>query len=70
MRTVNMKKAKTHLRPLVGAATNGDPFVRARACKPLVKVATVKTPESGATCQTGFLDGKILGTKRSRMRCR
>ena len=42
MKTVNMHEAKTHLSRLVEAATKGEPFVIARAGKPLVEVRAVE----------------------------
>ncbi|MDE0342506.1 MAG: type II toxin-antitoxin system prevent-host-death family antitoxin [Deltaproteobacteria bacterium] len=59
MRTVNMHEAKTHLSRLVEAAANGEPFIIARAGKPVVKVTAVEAPESGSTRRIGFLDGQI-----------
>lgn len=59
MRTVNMHEAKTHLSRLVKAAANGEPFIIARAGKPLVKVVAVDTPDSGAQRRLGFLTGQI-----------
>ena len=41
MRTVNMHEAKIHLSRLVKAAAEGEPFVIARAGKPVVKVTAV-----------------------------
>ena len=41
MRTVNMHEAKTHLSRLVEAAAKGEPFIIARAGKPVVKVVAV-----------------------------
>ena len=41
MRTVNMNEAKTHLSRLVDLAVNGEPFIIARAGKPLVKVTRI-----------------------------
>lgn len=43
MKTVNMHEAKTNLSRLVEAAVNGEPFIIARAGKPLVKVAVLET---------------------------
>jgi prevent-host-death family protein len=56
MKIVNMHEAKTHLSKLVAAAAKGEPFVIARAGKPLVKVAMIEmeTPR-----RTGFLKGRI-----------
>lgn len=59
MRTVNMHEAKTHLSRLVEAAANGEPFIIARAGKPVVKVVAVEAPESGSMRRIGFLDGQI-----------
>jgi prevent-host-death family protein len=52
MKTVNMHEAKTHLSRLVDEALKGEPFVIARAGKPLVKVTMVGAPEPR---RTGFL---------------
>jgi prevent-host-death family protein len=54
MKTVNMHEAKTHLSRLVDEALKGEPFVIARAGKPLVKVTMVDAPEPR---RTGFLRG-------------
>ena len=59
MRTVNMHEAKTHLSRLVEAAAKGEPFIIARAGKPVVKVVAVEAPESGTMRRIGFLDGQI-----------
>ena len=57
MRSVNMHEAKTHLSRLVAAATRGEPFVIARAGKPVVKVVALDAPE--ARHRIGFLAGRI-----------
>jgi prevent-host-death family protein len=44
MRTVNMHEAKTHLSRLVDRAAKGEPFIIARAGKPLVKVVPLDAP--------------------------
>jgi prevent-host-death family protein len=55
--TVNIHEAKTHLSKLVDRAARGEPFVIAKAGKPLVKVAALDAP---ATPQRlGFLSGEI-----------
>lgn len=56
MKTVNMHEAKTHLSRLVEQAVQGEPFVIARAGKPLVKVTLV---EGEPRKRTGFLAGQI-----------
>lgn len=59
MRTVNMHEAKTHLSRLVKAAANGEPFIIARAGKPLAKVVAVDAPDLGTQRRLGFLTGRI-----------
>ena len=44
MRTVNIHEAKTHLSRLVDAAAKGEPFIIAKAGKPLVKVVPIDAP--------------------------
>ncbi len=59
MRIVNMHEAKTHLSRLVREATEGKPFIIARAGKPLVKVTPVDRSASAPGSPFGFLDGQI-----------
>jgi len=59
MRTVNMHEAKTHLSRLIAAAADGDPFIIARAGKPVVKVVPLHSPMSAGMRRTGFLNGQI-----------
>ena len=61
MRIVNMHEAKTHLSRLVRDAENGEPFIIARAGKPVVKVISVDTPDpdTGVPHRIGFLDGQF-----------
>ena len=44
MKTVNIHEAKTHLSRLVEAAAKGEPFIIAKAGKPLVKVVPIDAP--------------------------
>jgi prevent-host-death family protein len=44
MRTVNIHEAKTHLSRLVDAAAKGEPFIIAKAGKPMVKVVPIDAP--------------------------
>ena len=44
MKTVNMHEAKTHLSRLVEGVEKGEPFIIARAGKPVVKVTLVEQP--------------------------
>ena len=58
MQTVNIHEAKTHLSRLVDQAAKGEPFVIAKAGKPLVKVVALDAPSSATeTRRTGFLRG-------------
>jgi prevent-host-death family protein len=60
MHTVNIHKAKTHLSRLVGQAARGEPFIIAKAGKPLVKVVPLSAPDIGRASQRlGFMAGRI-----------
>ncbi len=58
-RTINIHEAKTHLSRLIEGAVQGEPFVIAKAGKPVVKVIAIGTPETTAVRRTGFLRGQI-----------
>jgi prevent-host-death family protein len=57
IKTVNIHEAKTQLSRLVEQAANGEPFVIAKAGKPLVKVTALDSP--AALRRVGFLTGQI-----------
>ena len=59
MLTVNIHEAKTHLSRLVERAVKGEPFVIAKAGKPLVKVTALDTPQAGQVRRLGFMAGQI-----------
>ena len=59
MRTINIHEARTHLSRLVERAAQGEPFVIAKAGKPLVKVVPLEAPAPGQTRRLGFLAGQI-----------
>jgi prevent-host-death family protein len=59
METVNIHEAKTQLSRLVEKAANGEPFIIAKAGKPLVKVVALNTPEPTAPRRIGFMAGQI-----------
>jgi prevent-host-death family protein len=59
LNTVNMHEAKTHLSKLVAKAVQGEPFVIAKAGKPLVKVTAIDELEMKPERRIGFLEGKI-----------
>ena len=56
MKTVNIHEAKTHLSKLIEMAVQGEPFIIAKAGKPLVRVEAIaaKTPQ-----RIGFLEGQF-----------
>jgi prevent-host-death family protein len=58
MRTVNIHEAKTHLSRLVDQAAKGEPFVIARAGKPLVKVVALDEPPKKPIRRLGFMKGQ------------
>jgi len=59
MRTVNIHEAKTHLSRLVERAAKGEPFIIAKAGKPLVKVTALKATAAGQIRRLGFMAGQI-----------
>jgi prevent-host-death family protein len=59
MQTINIHEAKTHLSRLVDQAANGEPFVIAKAGKPLVKVMALNAPDTNQAKRLGFLEGQI-----------
>ena len=59
MKTVNIHEAKTQLSKLVEEASNGEPFVIAKAGKPMVKVTALGAPTGGQIKRLGFLAGEI-----------
>ena len=58
MPTVNIHEAKTHLSRLVARAAKGEPFIIAKAGKPLVKVTALDTPEVRKVKRLGFMEGQ------------
>ncbi len=59
MKTVNIHEAKTQLSKLVDAASKGEPFVIAKAGKPLVKVTALEAPKHTEMRRLGFMAGQI-----------
>lgn len=59
MHTVNIHEAKTHLSRLIELASKGEPFIIAKAGKPLVKVMALGAPEASQTRRIGFMAGQI-----------
>ena len=59
MQIVNIHEAKTHLSRLVEQAVEGEPFIIAKAGKPLVKVTRLDAPSAHQAKRLGFLAGQI-----------
>lgn len=59
MRTVNIHEAKTQLSRLVDQAAKGEPFIIAKAGKPMVKVIPLGAPEVAQMKRVGVLAGHI-----------
>ncbi|SEG44883.1 prevent-host-death family protein [Bryocella elongata] len=58
METVNIHEAKTHLSRLIAKAVNGEPFIIAKAGKPLVQVSAI-APVEPPKRKFGFLKGQF-----------
>lgn len=54
---INIHEAKTHLSKLIDRAVKGEPFVIAKAGKPLVRVTALDAP--AVPERLGFLAGEI-----------
>jgi prevent-host-death family protein len=59
METVNIHEAKTQLSKLVEKAAKGEPFIIAKAGKPMVKVMALNAPEPSSQRRIGFMAGQI-----------
>jgi prevent-host-death family protein len=59
MKTYNIHNAKTHLSMLVEQAAKGEPFVIAKAGKPMVKVVALNVQEPSRKKRFGFMAEQI-----------
>jgi len=59
MNVVNIHEAKTHLSKLIEKAAQGEPFIIAKAGKPMVKVMAIDAPTGKKIKRMGFMKGKI-----------
>jgi prevent-host-death family protein len=59
IQTVNIHEAKTQLSKLVDQASKGEPFIIAKAGKPMVKVIPVDAPVPRKVQRLGFMSGQI-----------
>ncbi len=59
MHTYNIHEAKTQLSKLVELAAKGEPFIIAKAGKPMVKVIALDAPKPSQMKRFGFMAGQI-----------
>ena len=59
MHTVNIHEAKTNLSRLIAMAGQGEPFVIAKAGKPLVTVTAIRPAEAEPRTRLGFMKGTL-----------
>ena len=59
MQTVNIHEAKTHLSCLIDSARQGEPFIIAKAGKPLVKVSALAPDNALPASRLGFMKGMM-----------
>ena len=55
MRSINIHEAKTHLSRLVEEAAGGEPFIIAKAGKPMVKVVPLEPETPRPMKRIGFM---------------
>lgn len=58
MRTSNIHVAKTHRSRLVAQAAAGEPFIIAKAGKPMAKVVPLDAPAGTGIRRLGFMRGQ------------
>jgi prevent-host-death family protein len=59
VKTINIHQAKTHLSKLVEEAREGEPFIIAKAGKPVAKVIALGAPSADQIRRLGFMAGQI-----------
>ena len=59
MKTVNIHEAKTQLSRLLEEASKGEPFVIAKAGKPVARVMALGAPTGAQVRRLGFMAGQI-----------
>jgi antitoxin (DNA-binding transcriptional repressor) of toxin-antitoxin stability system len=57
MKTFNIHEAKTHLSRLIEMAEKGEPFIIARAGKPVVRVEALNEVPTQVSPRIGFMEG-------------
>jgi len=58
METFNIHEAKTHLSRLIDKAVKGEPFIIAKAGKPLVMVTAIEAHPARKVQRIGFMEGE------------
>lgn len=59
MNTVNIHEAKTHLSRLLEQVGKGEPFIIAKAGKPMAKVVPLSAPSNDKAKRLGFMSSQI-----------
>lgn len=59
MQSYNIHEAKTQLSRLVEQAAHGEPFIIAKAGRPMVKVVAIEAAAPRAAQRFGFMAGRI-----------
>jgi len=59
MQTINIHEAKTHLSRLLEQVVKGEPFVIAKAGKPMVKVVPLSASDAPQIKRLGFMKSQI-----------
>jgi prevent-host-death family protein len=59
MKKVNIHLAKTQLSKLIDEASKGEPFIIAKAGKPVVKVTPLNAPTGTQLRRLGFMAGQF-----------
>jgi prevent-host-death family protein len=60
VRTINIHAAKTHLSRLVEEVAAGEPFVIAKAGKPMAQVIPISAPKKKPKKRIGFMKGMYM----------
>ena len=60
MRTFNIHEARRRLSRLVDEAARGEPFIIAKAGKPLVRVIPLDAPTGADVKRVGFMLGQFM----------
>lgn len=59
MEIVNIHEAKTHLSKLLERVSRGEPFIIAKAGRPIAKIVSLESPQPDQARRLGFLTGEI-----------